>query len=110
MLFGYSSAMFSDSSRTPRRLTMAQLRCLAEMERQLEREDPELVAAIRRGEFRSRRAGPIVLVGLSVACVAGIGLAFALGGVGAGIATVVSFSLSTWVVAIVYGRRHAHRR
>lgn len=109
VLFGYYSAMFSDSTPTPRRLTMAQLRCLAEMERQLEHEDPELVAAIRRGRFRSGRPGPLALVGLSVVCVVVIGLAFALGGLGAGIATGASFLLSTCVVAIPYGWRRAHR-
>jgi len=80
------------------------------MERQLELEDPKLVAAIRRGGFDSGRAGPIALVGLTVACFVAIGLAFALGGVGAGIATVASFALSTWVVAIIYARRHTCRR
>jgi hypothetical protein len=80
------------------------------MERQLEREDPELVAAIRRGGFRSRRAGPIVLVVLSAVCVVAIGLAFALGGVVAGIATAASFSLTMVVAAIAYASRNAHRR
>jgi|SRR5882757_5418698 len=97
--------MFSDESQTPRRLTTAQLRCLAEMERQLERDDPDLAAAIRRGRFRSRRTGRIVLVGLSVVCLVAVGLAVVLGGAGAGVATFASFALTTFVAAIVYGRR-----